>query len=500
MTSKSRFYILFSVLLFLAGYSVAVTVFLSGRYKFIPATSAYAEENENSSIYAPAEKVQEAFRRISAQVLPSVVEVTVKTEGIVENNENKEIPWNEFFVNPDKENPPPKYFQSHGLGSGVILKKKSDLYYAVTNLHVIGSTDNLPEKDIKVKIFNGEVFPAELSGFDSRKDIAVLEFKIDDPQINLPAVQIGDSDKLYTGDWVLAFGSPYGYDQSVSSGIVSALGRTDGPGDNINDFIQTDASINQGNSGGALVNIHGELIGINTFITTPNSGSIGLGFAIPVNNIKNTVEQIIQNGKIQYGWLGVSLGYFSGEYAHSLDYKPGSGIMVYQVFKDSPAFRAGIRPGDLITELNGKNYTNSDKLIYHIGDIPPGDTAELRINRFGKDFTVKVKLTERKKESELNKDHFLAWPGFVPAPLLDDFKKQLNLPMDTSGVVVAEVYPKTYANSVDLRPGDVIVKVNNINVDSLKSLYLILGESFSPVFTVIRNTETFELTNTLPEL
>ena len=220
----------------------------------------------------------------------------------------------------------------------MIVENKGDEHYVVTNSHVVGEN---PE-EITLELYDTRSVTAELVGIDARKDLALLRFKM--PDSRLKPVDIGDSDHLYVGDWVLAYGSPYGYEQSVSSGIVSALGRRDGPGEYINDFIQTDAAINQGNSGGALVNIRGELVGINTFITTPNGGSIGLGFAIPANNVMSSVRQLIDTGAVRYGWLGVSLGTFGPEAAESLGYSEGSGALVYQVFEGSPAETAAFAP------------------------------------------------------------------------------------------------------------------------------------------------------------
>ncbi|MCK5735348.1 MAG: trypsin-like peptidase domain-containing protein, partial [Spirochaetaceae bacterium] len=296
----------------LGGYAIFSTIAWI-KPSILPVQQAQAEES-SSPRYSEAEKVQEAFRAVSAEVLPSIVEVTVKSEGLVLSETETEQPWNDFFQNPMEKEGAPKYFQSQGLGSGIIVEHRNDNYYIITNAHVIGNSE-----EIFIKLNDGSSISVELVGKDERKDLALLTFSSSDN--DLPVIRLGDSDKLYVGDWVLAFGSPFGYTQSVSSGIVSALGRKDGPGDNINDFIQTDASINQGNSGGALVNIRGELIGINTFITTPNSGSIGLGFAVPVNNIITSIRQLIDTGEIHYGWLGVSMGEYGEEAADSLGYE-----------------------------------------------------------------------------------------------------------------------------------------------------------------------------------
>jgi len=476
----------------LVGTLAAYALFVSIAWlkpSMLPVQPVSAEESEENP-YSEAEKVQEAFRRVSAEVLPSVVEVTVKSEGPVQQEGDSDQPWNDFFINPLDEEGGPQYYQSQGLGSGIIIERSEDEYYIITNAHVVGNSE-----DILIRLNDGTSLPVELIGKDMRKDLAVLKFS--SPDRVLPVIRLGDSDKIYVGDWVLAFGSPFGYSQSVSSGIVSALGRQDGPGDNINDFIQTDASINQGNSGGALVDIRGELIGINTFITTPNSGSIGLGFAIPVNNIISSFRQLIDYGEVKYGWLGVSLGSVTEESAESLGYGSDEGVMIYQVFEDSPGYNAGLRPGDLITALDGEAVENSERLIYRIGDKSPGDIAGFSLNRFGETLTLEAVMGAREGEEAVRALHGRAIPGFVAAPLVEDLREAMKLPEDINGAAVAEVYPRTHAQSVDLRAGDVIVSVNDKDIGSLKDLYQALGspKSGAAVYTVYRNGEIIKLEN-----
>jgi len=487
MKNSSRRSVLFGLLIgALAGYALFVTLAWL-RPSFMPVQQVLAQQPQ-SSPFTEAEKVQEAFRAVSAEVLPSVVEVTVKSEGEVTQAGDIDQPWNDFFQNPQDENGSPKYFQSQGLGSGIIVERRDNDYFVITNAHVVGNSE-----EIYIRLNSGSTLPAELAGKDERKDLALLQFS--SPDKDLPVIRLGNSDKLYVGDWVLAFGSPFGYAQSVSSGIVSALGRQDGPGDNINDFIQTDTSINQGNSGGALVNIRGELVGINTFITTPNSGSIGLGFAIPVNNTFTSIRQLIDNGEVRYGWLGVSLGEIVAESADSLGYKADEGAMVYQVFEDSPAYIAGLQPGDLITSLDGKPVINSERLIYRVGDKAPDEIALFTVNRFGEVFQLEAKMGAREGEEAVRALHGRAIPGFVAAPLVPDLRELMKLPDEINGAAVAEVYPRTYAQSVDLRAGDIITAVNNKTIVSLKDLYLAIGPLSSPAYTVYRNGETIKLEN-----
>jgi len=463
---------------------------LAGRSdfrKYAPAAVARAEQG-GTDPFASALGVQEAFRAISAEVLPSIVEISVKSATVVDPNDSGEVPWNDFFLDPSEESEGPRYFQSHGLGSGVIVDRRGSTYYVLTNAHVVGEAE-----EINLLLNDGSERTAELAGRDVRKDLAVLVF--DDPEHRIAPVRIGDSDRLYVGDWVLAFGSPYGYEQSVSSGIVSALGRRDGPGDNINDFIQTDASINQGNSGGALVNIRGELVGINTFITTPNRGSIGLGFAIPVNNALSALNQIIESGAVRYGWLGVSLGAYGDEAADSLGYSQRSGVLVYQVYEGSPAQAAGLRPGDLVTALDGRPSPDNERLVYRIGDKAPGDVARFTVERFGRSIEIAATMGERPDEEAVRAMHEQARPGFVPAPMTDDLAAMMELDESVVGVPVAEVYPRTPAQALDLRPGDLILEVEGREVGSLKDLYVALADSDSDPssYTVFRGGETLVL-------
>jgi len=457
--------ILVGLLLGLAGFAVIALI----KPAAIPFQQVMAE-NLKETPYDSAIRVQEAFRLISAEVMPSVVEVTVHTKGVVEPLKDRAHPWNEFFQDPSQPDNTPKYYQSQGLGAGVIIERNKNTYYVITNAHVVGASE-----EITITLHDESTMKAVLVGKDERKDLALLSFTHE--SVDLPVIRLGDSDRLYVGDWVLAFGSPYGYKQSVSSGIVSALGRRDAPHENINDFIQTDASINQGNSGGPLVNIQGQMVGVNTFITTPNSGSIGLGFAIPVNNIRNSFRQLIDVGEVHYAWLGVSLGVYGIESAESLGYEVGEGVLVYQVFDGSPGDMAGMRPGDLILTLDGKPTGDENQLIYKIGDKTPGERAVFGINRLGEPITLSALMGIRGDEEVIRTMHGQAYPGFVAAPLIPELRVSMNIPDSITGVLVAEVYPRTFAQSIDLRPGDLIAAIDGKAITNLATMYRALGDT-----------------------
>ena len=317
----------------IAGFALCLTL-----YTFLPSVQPAQQVHAapNAEEATTMENFQNTFRKVSAESLPWVVEIDVVEVTTRTAQSDNGIPWNFFFGNPQGNGNPEgeegveQEYRNPGLGSGFIVQQKGNDYYVVTNNHVAGKAD-----EISIKMDNGDEYEAELVGADERKDLALLKFT---SRKKLPVATLGDSDSLYVGDWVLAIGSPFGYKSSVSAGIISALGRQNGPDGNINDFIQTDAAINQGNSGGPLVNMNGEVIGINTWITTSTGGSIGLGFSIPINNVKRSVEDFIEHGEVQYGWLGVSIGDLSEEVSKDMAVdEEKSGAFVYQVFSNSPA-------------------------------------------------------------------------------------------------------------------------------------------------------------------
>jgi len=434
-----------------------------------PAQQVFAAPNqvENDTM----ENFQNTFRKVSAESLPWVVEVDVVEVSKRAAPTGNGIPWNFFFGNPqDGQNPQdtsPQEFKTQGLGSGFIISKKGDEYYVVTNNHVAGKAET-----ISIKMDNGDSYDASLVGADPRKDLAVVKFTSNK---DLPLAKLGNSDSLYVGDWVLAIGSPFGYKSSVSAGIVSALGRQNGPDGNINDFIQTDAAINQGNSGGPLVNMKGEVIGINTWITTSSGGSIGLGFSIPINNVKRTITDFIQNGEVRYGWLGVSIGDLSPEVAKDMNVTEKKGAFVYQVFSHSPADDGGILPGDFIISVNGEVANDKNQLTRMIGDMRPGDRADFVLIRDGKKLSVKVKIRERANEDEVKKMNFESWPGVSVFPLTDAVKEKLKLDKNEKGVFVAEVYPKTSFQVAGLQSGDILTGINGKPVKSISDFYRLLA-------------------------
>ncbi|TFG62817.1 MAG: Do family serine endopeptidase [Spirochaetales bacterium] len=451
-----------------------------------PAGLALAQEKPDLGIEA-LRKLQSGFRSVAKAVLPVVVEITTvetRKQTLPEQDPFNLMPW-DFGPFGTDEPPGEREFQNQGLGSGILVHRDRDTAYVITNNHVIGNAD-----EINVTLFDKREFRAELVGNDQRKDLALLSFKTNDETI-IPAV-LGDSDFLEVGDWVLAIGNPFGYISSVTAGIVSAKGRR-GPQDNISDFIQTDSSINQGNSGGALVNLDGQVVGINTWITTPTGGSIGLGFAIPINNVKKAINDFIAKGEVEYEWLGVSIADPLPLIVDNLDLKKTKGAFVYHVFKGSPADKGGILPGDYITSINGREIEDSDELVRIVGDLPPKKNALFSLLRFGSRFNAEVAIGLREDAAAITAQSKNLWPGITVVPLSKDFIKDLKIPEDTKGLLVSEVERNTKPYLAGIKAGDVISALNAKKIINLVDFYNIINDKNIKdlKFTVLRNGEEF---------
>lgn len=420
------------------------------------------------------EAMQNVFRSISEQVLPSVVEVDVTEKKTRPANPFGDFPFRFFGIPKGNEE---REYEQQGLGSGVIIRRDGKKYYVLTNNHVAGSAT-----EISIKLNDGRNFDGSLVGADERMDIALVSFESDDSSI--PIATLGDSDSVQTGDICFAMGAPLGYSQSVTEGIVSATGRSGGQIGSISDFIQTDTAINQGNSGGPLLNIYGEVIGINTWIASQSGGSQGLGFAIPINNIKHAIDEFISSGKVTYGWLGVSLVEVNNDIKESLGVKGRDGAFVAQIFVDSPAFKGGMQAGDYIIELNGKRVRSTDQLVRDVGSLPANKDASFRVIRGGNEISLTVRITERTKE--ISSGNAKLWPGFIPIPLTDDVRKKLEIDSKVEGVAVTGVQPKSPAASLRLQEGDVITAVNGKKVTNLSEFFaaLDLTKTKSIQFTI----------------
>lgn len=434
------------------------------------ANTAFADTKKSSSKFKAAkipetslnlvEALQDVNRAISRDVLPSVVELDIVETKKRSKNVFGDIPFFFFGVPENQDNQ--EEYKEKGLGSGVIIRRNGDTFYVLTNNHVAGSAT-----EISVQLNDGRTFDGKLVGADQRMDIALVSFeaKTDD----IPLAILGDSDSVNVGDICYAMGAPLGYRQSVTQGIVSATGRSGGGIGNINDFIQTDAAINQGNSGGPLLNIYGEVVGINTWIASGTGGNVGLGFAIPINNVKNAIDEFIADGKLTYGWIGVSLTDVTNEYKESLGVKDKEGAFVSQVFVGSPAIKGGIQAGDYIIELNGNKVKSVDQLVRDVAVLRVGQKSKFKVIRGGKVVDVIVNVDERKED--VSADDSKLWPGFVALPLTEEVREQLKIEEKIKGVAVTSVIPKSPAAALRLQNGDVITAVNGVKISNLSEFY-----------------------------
>ncbi len=377
-------------------------------------------------------------------VTPAVVSIAVK--GTHEVKQTVPDAFKFFFNNPRRNQSQQRPFQ--GLGSGVIIDKNKG--YIVTNNHVISEAD-----EIIITLKDGRQIEAKKLGSDADSDIALLQVDADD----LTEINISDSDNLRVGDFAIAIGSPFGLGQTVTSGIVSALGRSGLNIENFEDFIQTDAAINSGNSGGALVNLRGELIGINTAILGPNGGNVGIGFAIPSNMMHNLVKQIIEYGEVRRGVLGVSGRSVNGEIAKAMELESSQGGFVEQVMSDSAADLAGIKAGDVITKVNGKAVKTFSELRGKIGSIGAGKKVKLTIVRDGdeKIFSVKLKQSQATNISAASIHRML------------DGAKLENSEND-NGVLISTVTENSPAQRVGLIKNDIITGINRTRIKNIAQL------------------------------
>ncbi len=483
----SRKFLLANVMIagLVIGFAISTAVFLAAG-RTIPATTVQAQKPagltpEAEASFDAARLVQGAFRYVAETVTPVVVEVRVVEEKAAPTPDQGAWPWKFFFGEPQGEEGAPNIQprRERGLGSGVIVERKGQTYYVVTNNHVAGNA-----KEITIVLSDKREFKGALVGKDPRRDLAIVSFESKGG--NLPIARLGDSDSLRVGDWAIALGNPLGLSFSVTTGTISALARDGGPGDNISDFIQTDASINQGNSGGALVNIDGEVVGINTWIASPTGGSIGLGFAIPINNIKRAMRDIIDKKAVSYGWLGVRLQSPDAATLRSLGFEGKKGAFVEQLVQGSPADKAGILPGDLIVKMDGKAVENSNELTRMVGDVPAGSRVEMTLLRAKTERRLPVRIEAR--DEKVVADNAKLWPGFVVVPA-----EALDRPDRTEGLVVVSVIPTTPAAGMGLKAGDEIVEVNGKKVKSLEEFFERLNQSGDKImFRYKRDGQEFE--------
>ncbi len=418
-----------------------------------------------------------SFADLAEKLSPAVVNIStsqnVETGPGKDRNRPPEFkfppgsPFEEFFKeffdrNRPKRNGPRRRVTS--LGSGFVIDSSG---LVVTNNHVIQGAD-----EISIRMADGRRFEATVLGKDPKTDLALLKVK---EKVDLPSVGFGNSDKMRVGDWVLAIGNPFGLGNSVTAGIISARGRDIQMG-SYDDFIQTDASINRGNSGGPLFNLDGEVIGINTAIFSPSGGSVGIGFAIPSAQALSVIRQLQEHGRTRRGWLGVSIQTVTDEIAEGLGLKEAKGALVAGVVKDGPAESAGFEQGDVILLFDGKEITSMRSLPRIVADTDIGKTVEVKIWRKG-NITIKtVKLGELEEAEKrlakasgknggaAGKPEKVSALGMTIAPINDELRRKFELAEDENGVVVTKVSSDSAAAEKGIRPGDLIVEVSQQEV------------------------------------
>ncbi|MGQ0720406.1 MAG: Do family serine endopeptidase [Candidatus Eiseniibacteriota bacterium] len=406
------------------------------------------------------------FVAVAERVVPGVVAIATKSSRNAGGAERFH-PWGDMFEDlfpddPRGDQPEPR--RQRGSGSGFFMDRHEG--YLLTNNHVVDGA-----ADVTVTLADGSELEAAIVGQDPATDVAVLKVDPKDYAGTLPALAIGDSDHLRVGDWVMAIGNPFGQlAGTVTAGIVSALGRNElnimGNTPAFQNFIQTDASINFGNSGGPLVNIRGEVVGMNTAI---NAAGQGIGFAIPINLASRIAEELIEKGKVVRGYLGILPGPLTRDLADAFDVEEGTGILVNQVLDDTPAAAAGLQSGDIILELNGGRVTDVHKFRLEVADARVGEEIRLVVLREGKQRNVTVVLAERpdavvassqETESEV-------WAGLHTADVSSREAARLVDDPEAEGVVVVKVDPDSPADDAGIRPGDIIREVGNLEIADL---------------------------------
>ncbi len=427
-------------------------------------------------------KMSDYLAEVAEVTKPSVVNISTTT--IVSMKEN---PMGDLFNDPffrrffgDGSDHPamPKKFKSSALGSGVIVSKEG---YILTNYHVIKNAE-----EIKVILYDKREFKGKVIGDDPQTDIAVIKVEARD----LPAIKMGESGTVKAGDVVLAIGNPFGLNQTVTMGIVSAVGRANIGISAYEDYIQTDAAINPGNSGGALVNANGELVGVNSAIYSTSGGYMGVGFAVPSDLANSVAQSIIKHGKVIRGWLGVTIQNLTPELAKSFGLKEERGALVTDVLKNGPASKAGLKRGDLIIEFDGKPVEDTTVLRNTVANTTPGKTANVKVVRHGKTETLIVTIGELPtkvvaKKTERNN----VLKGVQVQELTPDLRAAMNIPADVEGVLVADVSEDSASYGM-IAKNDVIEEVDRKQIKGIKDYEKVvstLGPSDTVLLLLYRN-------------
>ncbi len=470
------------LILILAGVAIGWLVFSNLEFTFPDKESkltvsntiklAEAAENFQDRPIRTLKDFNQAFVDIAESATPSVVtiftEKTVNRRFVSPFDLFGRSPFDDFFQSPGNGRPDSRKEVLRGLGSGVIVSKDG---YILTNNHVVDKADS-----IYIRTSDNRKLQAKVIGTDPKTDVAVLKTEAK----NLKPIAIGDSDLLRVGEWVIAIGSPLGEKlaRTVTQGIVSAKGRANVGLADYEDFIQTDAAINPGNSGGPLVNINGELVGINTAIASRTGGFQGIGFAVPSNMARQIMQSLITSGKVTRGWLGVTIQDVDENIAKGLKLKDAEGVLVGTVVPDSPAKAAGLKTGDVILKLDDKKVLDTIELRNSIAATPPGTKVKVTIWRDGSIRNLMVKLQEIPDQpiAAEQAQEMSDLLGFNAAPMSPEIASKYRLKTDAGKVVVSDVDPSGNAYRAGLRSGDVIKAVNRKNITSYKQFLSIVGK------------------------
>lgn len=470
---KNKSFLIIVLIALIAGY-------LAGnRLDIFSTKSSQSPYTYNIQIPESITGESSAFSDVVKVISPVVVNISTSV-----TRTNKDVaPFSHFFDSPFKDffepRDMPKKWKENNRGSGVLVSSDG---FIITNNHVVEKAD-----EITVTLYDRQNFKGKIVGTDPKTDLAIIKISAK----NLPAIQWGNSDSLQVGEFVLAFGNPYSLGHTVTMGIVSAVGRANVGIADYEDFIQTDAAINPGNSGGPLVNIKGELIGINTAIFSRTGGNQGIGFAVPSNMVESVMTQLIKKGKVTRGWLGVTIQNLSPELAREFGLKKAAGALVTEIFRGSPAEKANLKRGDVILSFNGKKIKNVDSLRNLVAQSKVGSKAKLDILRDGKNIVVDVTIAEFLKEvvqamTEEPEDESPheenTFAGFSVMSLTDDIAKQLDISKNERGVVIVKVEPFSVSEEAGLKKGDVIQEINKKKIDNLSD--------FNKVMKNIREGDT----------
>lgn len=458
--------------------SVALlSVVVSGAVLVCEPEPALAERSmaEIERLQKSAEEFQKLFAAVADYVKPAVVHVKAVKVMKAEQFEGfhpfgRGFPFGDEFFDRFFRRRMPKEFRQQGFGSGVIVDSKG---YILTNNHVIEEADEIY---VIMPGTKGKEIKAEVIGTDPPTDVAVIKIEGD----GLPVATLGDSDKVRIGDWVLAIGNPFGLTQTVTAGIISATGRANVGIADYEDFIQTDAAINPGNSGGPLVNLNGEVIGINTAIFTRTGGYMGVGFAIPINMAKVVMDSLIKHKKVVRGWLGVAIQDITAELAESFGLPSTEGVLVSDVTSNSPAEKGGMKRGDVILEYQGKKVEDINQLRILVAQTPVGTKASLKILRDNRPMNLTITIGEQPAEL------FARGPGAVSPTrefgmslenLTPELARRFGYEDEMGGVLVVDVEPGSLAEMAGIRSGDLIKEVNRERVHNLQEFWEVVERS-----------------------